>query len=167
MSNIVYPYIPEGRVHKYVGMDNEWMRWARNLAERYAIEPAMPNASVVVRDGQMLGWGANGSKFHDEHGCERKRRGCKTGEGYELCEGCHPKNHSEPKVIAAARANGHGDLLRGADVYLWGHWWCCKPCWDTMTEAGINDVYLLEGSERLFNMQHPENVVGRQFTYDR
>jgi len=32
-----------------------------------------------------------------------------------------------------------------------------------MIEAGIGDVYLLEGSEALFNKNHPQNIVGKQF----
>jgi hypothetical protein len=32
-----------------------------------------------------------------------------------------------------------------------------------MIAAGIRDVYLMEGSERLFNKAHPDNVIGRQF----
>lgn len=49
------------------------------------------------------------------------------------------------------------------DLYLWGHWWFCEPCWNAMIEAGIRDVYLLENSEVLFNKAHPENIIGRQF----
>jgi hypothetical protein len=32
-----------------------------------------------------------------------------------------------------------------------------------MIEAEIGQVTLLEGSERLFNKEHPDNIVGRQF----
>jgi len=32
-----------------------------------------------------------------------------------------------------------------------------------MKEAGIRSVYLLEDSEKLFNKDHPENIVGKQF----
>jgi len=166
LSNIVYPYIPEGRVHKYVGIDNKWMALARQYAQEHSLEPRMPNCSVLVRGDAFLAFGANGSSYHTTNGCDRARSGSAQNEAYESCEGCHPKNHGEPKAIAAARELGHTDL-RGADVYMWGHWFCCQPCWDLMLAEGINDVYLLEGSERLFNRHHPENVVGRQFTYDR
>ena len=84
-----------------------------------------------------------------------------TGTGYELCEGCSYKYHSEATAIHDAQERGED--TRDADVYLWGHWWCCKPCWKAMIEAGIKNVYLLEGSERLFNKEVPGNVIGRQF----
>ena len=57
--------------------------------------------------------------------------------------------------------NGHDTV--GADLYLWGHWWACAPCWNAIIESGIENVYLLEGSERLFNKAHHGNVIGRQF----
>jgi hypothetical protein len=32
-----------------------------------------------------------------------------------------------------------------------------------MEKAGIKNVFLLENSEVLFNKEHPDNVVGKQF----
>ena len=122
----------------------------------------MPNASLVIKDGKIVGHAANGSNYHEKHGCERVRLGTHTGQGYELCEGCSPKNHGESKAVADARIQGANDL-QDASVYLWGHWWCCEPCWTTMLAAGIRDVYLLEGSEKLFNKDSPGNIIGRQF----
>ena len=121
----------------------------------------MPGAAVLVKDGRMIGRGANGSDYHELHGCERVKQGIPTGQGYELCEGCHPKNHSEPTAIANAEA--HGEDTEAADLYLWGHWWFCEPCWNAIIAAGIREVYLLEGSEVFFNKAHPENIIGRQF----
>jgi len=89
------------------------------------------------------------------------KRGIPTGQQYELCEGCHPKNHSEPRAIADAKKNGHD--TKGADLYLWGHWWACETCWQTMIAAGIKNFYLMEGSEKLFNKSHPKNIIGKQF----
>jgi deoxycytidylate deaminase len=40
---------------------------------------------------------------------------------------------------------------QGADLYLYGHWWCCESCWKAMIAAKIRNVYLLENSENLFN----------------
>lgn len=161
MPNIEYPYIPEGRTIKYVPGTHPCMVVAREMAQRHSLDKVMPGGAIVVKGGRILGKGANGSDYHEKRGCERVRRRCPTGQGYELCEGCHPKNHSEPKAIKDARDRSHN--TQGADLYLWGHWWCCKPCWDAMIEAGINDVYLMEGSEVLFNKDHPDNIVGRQF----
>ncbi len=158
---IDYPYLPEGREHEYVGADNEYMQIAKAYAKAHSLDKVMPTASVIVKDGKVLATGANGSDYHTTHECERVKRGIPTGQDYELCEGCHPKNHSEPRAIADARYKLHD--TRDADLYLWGHWWCCEPCWNAMIAAGINKVYLLENSEVLFNKNHPDNVVGRQF----
>lgn len=161
MSQIVYPYIPEGRTILYVSEDSPFIRMAKEFAKKESKDKTMPGAAVVVKDGRVLGIGTNGSGFHEKFGCQRVASGCKTGEGYELCEGCHPKNHSEPKAITDAVARGHD--TNEADLYLWGHWWFCQWCWDCMTKAGIKNVFLLESSEILFNKQHPDNVVGKQF----
>lgn len=157
---IEYPYLPEGREILYVPADNPFILAAREFAEQNSLDTTMPTGSVIVRDGQIIGRGANGSTYHETHGCERVAQGIPTGQHYELCEGCHPKNHSEPKAVADA--NAHGEDVRGADLYLWGHWWCCEPCWNAMD--GIRNVYLMEGSEVLFNKSAAGNIVGHQFT---
>lgn len=158
---IQYPYIPEGTTIEYVPEDNPFMAEAKEYAGAFSLDKTMPNASFVVKDGEIIGRAANGSDYHDKHGCERVKQNIPTGQGYELCEGCHPKNHGESKAIADAHKQ-HNDTA-GADLYLWGHWWCCEPCWRSMEAAGIRQVYLLEGSERLFNKDAPGNIVGKQF----
>jgi len=161
MANIPYPYLPEGRTIEYVPESNQFMASARYLAKFDSLDKTMPGAAVIVKDGEIAGEGANGSNYHEKYGCERVRLGCKTGEGYEFCEGCHPKNHSESKAIRDARNNEN--QTQGGDLYLWGHWWCCKWCWDEMIKAGIKRVFLMEKSEILFNREHPDNIVGKQF----
>ena len=101
--------------------------------------------------------------YHKKFKCQRIILGCKSGEGYDLCEGCYHKNHSEVKAIRDAKNHGNNIKKLGADLYLWGHWWFCKPCWDAMIEENIIDVYLLKNSEILFNKEHPDNIVSRQF----
>lgn len=125
------------------------------------MDKTMPTGSVVARKKRVIGISGNGSDYHKYNICERVRQNVLTGEGYELCDGCHPKNHSEPRAIKNALEQG--ERVKGADLYLWGHWWCCKPCWDAIREAGIKNVYLMGESERLFNKNHPDNIVGRQF----
>ncbi|TSC84609.1 MAG: hypothetical protein G01um101417_140 [Parcubacteria group bacterium Gr01-1014_17] len=146
---IQYPYLPEGRTVEYVSADNQFMRAAHEYALAHSLDDFQKTGSVVVKNGRIIGQGANGNRYHQEHGCERVRQRIPTGERYDLCEGCNPKNHSEPKALEDAIS--HGEDTRGADLYLYGHWWCCKPCWDAMLAAGIKNVYLLEGSEKLFN----------------
>ncbi|MGB3922179.1 MAG: deaminase [Minisyncoccia bacterium] len=72
-----------------------------------------------------------------------------------------PSRHSEAKAIKAALRKRW--YITGADLYLWGDWWSCPSCWRKMTKAGIARVFLLERSHILFNKEHPENVIGRQF----
>ncbi len=53
--------------------------------------------------------------------------------------------HAEARAVKNAGVKAHG-----GDLYLWGHWWCCKPCWDAMISAGIKNVYLYTESQKLF-----------------
>ena len=158
---IEYPYMPSGRRILYVDSDNEYMQLAKEHARGHSLDEIMPGAAVIVKEGKVIGIGANGSNYHKTKPCRRKELGCKAGEGYELCEGCHPKNHSEPSAIHDAI--NKGNYPQGADLYLWGHWWFCESCWGIMLQAGINEVFLLEHSEVLFNKEHPNNIIGRQF----
>lgn len=148
-EGIVYPYMPEGRTILFVSESNLFMIEAKNYALENSLDRDMPNASIIVKDGIVIGKGANGSDYHEKNGCERKRLGSKTGEDYELCEGCHPKNHGERRAIEDA--NKMGNDTDGADIYMWGHWWCCKPCWDSIIEAGILNVYVVEGAKEKFD----------------
>lgn len=156
---IKYPYIPEGRSIGYVPSDNVYMQEARHEALRRSLDMAVQTGAIVVQGGMIIGRGANGSEYHHTHECERVKQGIPTGQGYELCEGCHPKNHAEPRALADAATHGLED---GADLYLWGHWWCCEPCWNSMLSARLAHVYLLEGSEYLFNKTDPRNVLGKE-----
>ncbi len=160
-TQVTYPYMPEGAKIRYVPGDDRFMQLAKETARASSLDTTMPTGSVVVKDGKVIGRGANGSDYHKTHVCERVRQNVPTGQGYELCEGCHPKNHSEPRAIADAKANGEDP--NGAEIYLWGHWWCCEPCWNAMLGAGIKTVHLLKRSEVLFNKEAEGNVVGQQF----
>ena len=151
---INYPYLGEGREIKYVPIDNPFMAAAREYARLHSLDKAVPTGAVLVKNGKIIGYAANGSNYHESHVCERVRLKIPTGQGYELCEGCHPKNHSESRAIANAKKNDIDPT--GADLYLWGHWWCCKPCWDSMIEGKVANVYLMKGSECLLNREHPD-----------
>jgi len=164
VKDITYPYLPNGRKIQYVDSRNPYIEAAKNFAKSHSLDKHMPTGSVVVYDNKVIGFGANGSEYHDEYGCERVKRGIPTGQGYELCEGCHPKNHSEPRAIKNSRESHPDADLSQADLYLWGHWWACEPCWNAISEAGIRNVYLMSDSHEYFNKNHPHNIVGRQFS---
>ncbi len=164
-TTIDYPYLPEGGKIHYVDRSDKFVQAAKRFAKDNSLDENMPTGSVVVYQGKVVGYGANGSDYHNKYGCERVKRGIPTGQGYELCEGCHPKNHSEPKAIKNAKETHPDADLTKAALYLWGHWWLCEPCWNAIKKAGIRDVYLVADSNKHFNKTHPENIIGRQFTH--
>jgi len=125
------------------------MEIAKEDAYETNFEPKTPVGVVFVKDGKILVGSANGSDYHQKNGCERVKLGILSGQRYDLCPGCDYANHAEPKAITLA--NKQGIDLNGSDAYLFGEWWCCKPCSDAMVEAGINNIYLLEDSEKYFN----------------
>ncbi len=140
--------MPEERTILYVPENNEFMQAAKKAAEELSLDSKHQTGAVVVLNDEIIGRGANGSIYHAQYGCERKRKGIPTGESYELCEGCHPKNHAEPSSIRNTLETGNNP--KNADLYLWGHWWCCEDCWNSMIEAKIRDVYLVEGAKERF-----------------
>ncbi len=161
MKNVQYPYLPLDRTLNYVPKDNAFILFAKAYARKHSLDKTLPAAAVIVKDGEVIGSGANGSSYHTWHGCERVRQGCGSGKGYELCKGCHPNNHAEQSAIRDVKKTEF--FTEGADMYIWGLWWCCESCWNEIIKAGIKDVYLMEDSESLFCKEHPDNIIGRQF----
>ncbi len=144
---IVYPYLPAGRTILFVPLDNPYMQEAKKIAEEESTCPWWPTGAVVVRDGVIIGRGSNTGTYRPM--CPRFEQGCKTGEGYELCHDiCMQTGHSEVSSINNAKKNGHDPA--GADLYLFGHWWCCQGCWDHMIEHKIKNVFLIDNSHLLF-----------------
>ncbi len=140
-----YPYLPEGRVILYVPEENPFMTRARELCTAHTRFCKQPTAAVLVKEGKIIGEGKNGGENPPAF-CVRVLRGSKTGEEYDLCPGCNPKNHAEPSAIR----NATSDVMC-ADLYLYGHWWCCEPCWKEMITAGVSHVYLVEGATEKFS----------------
>ena len=168
MHQISYPYLPEGRTIKYVPAHDRFMRAAEDACRELSTDHYHPTGAVLVRDGQVIFRAANQAairnkkltELHKQGYCIRKLFKIPTGQKYWLCPGCSPSRiHAETLVIRNALRKGIP--TEGADVYLWGHWWCCKPCWDAMISGGIGDVYVLEGSDKLFNPKCPENIIGQ------
>ncbi|MFA7252725.1 MAG: deaminase [Candidatus Paceibacterota bacterium] len=170
MNEIIYPYLPKDRNIKYVDLNNVYMRKAKDFSEGQSTDRLQPTGSVLVKDSVIIGSAANVVplknafllKKHQGGLCVRKMLKVKTGTKYWLCPGCAKfKDHSEQRAIRDAVKNSHDP--KGSDLYLYGHWWCCQPCWSKIMEAGIKEVYLLEGSEVLFNSSDKKNILGKNF----
>jgi deoxycytidylate deaminase len=167
-KKIEYPYIPENGEILYVPIDNEFMREAEYLRNNKSTDLYFPTGAVVVKNGEIIGKGANQSllrtkwliNVHKKWGCIRRWLNVPSGQKYWMCPGCSPsKQHAETRAVNNALKKGGID---GADLYLFGHWWCCKSCWGAMLNAGIKSVYLLENSEILFDKNNPNNIIGKR-----
>lgn len=164
------PYTPEGVEILYVDETDPYMQAAKEFARLNATDRQMPTGSVIVKNGEILGRGANQvplksplfTRIHKDYFCVRRILGIPSGQKYWLCPGCaFSKNHSEARAAGDVVRNGKD--ATDADLYLWGHWWACEPCCDAAIEVGVKRIFLLRESARLFNRDVPGNVVGRQF----
>ncbi len=145
IPKIKYYYMPEDKHVLYVDLDNEFMLEAKKLIKGGACAK-QPAGAVIVKDGKIIGRGTNAGKLMNE--CARW--GSATGQNYHLCkEVCHQEGHAEDMAVRDAIKNKFN--CEGADIYMYGHWYCCKPCWDIMNEHKIANVYLLYNSWNLFN----------------
>lgn len=147
MPKTKYPYLPKNREIKYVSEKDKFILAAKEMAEKSGCTKQATGA-VLVKNGKIIGKGSNAGRKISV--CPRVLNGSKTGEDYHFCkEQCAQKGHSE--VMAIKDAKRKKQDTGGSDLYLHGHWWCCKPCWDTMIDADVKNVYLLEGAEEKFN----------------
>lgn len=134
------------------------MSLARDVAQKESTDSVNPTGSIVVKDGVIIGKAANRSplghikslyELHKRGWCTRRLLKIKTGTKYWMCPGCATHaDHSEQRALRDAQKKGHD--TSGSDLYLWGHWWCCKPCWDKIIASGVKNVYLLDESEAQF-----------------
>lgn len=154
---INYPYLPEGRTIEYVPASNVFMTEAMRMRNEESTETNHPTGAVVVLNGEIIGRAANQAaikhkklmELHKKGWCVRRLLKIPSGQKYWLCPGCASfHHHAESGAVRDAIANNVN--IKGASLYLYGHWWCCKPCWDRMIEAGIGHVYLVEHATELF-----------------
>ncbi len=140
-----YPYQPKGRELLFTAPDNPFIVEASRMARQGCFKQG--TGAVVVREGKIIGRGSNAAKKVDR--CPRSEQGFQTGEGYDQCRSvCGQQGHAE--VMAIKDAYCRTDDLTGADLYLYGHWWCCADCWAVMIRAGIRNVYLVKDARDLF-----------------
>lgn len=148
-----HPYLSNSFEVEY--SDDPFLTDAAAAADDLSLDSNHPTGAVIVVDGVVVARAANGSTYHEEHECERVKRGIPTGQGYELCEGCHPKNHAEVSAVKDLRGKLDDDALetfRNAQttLYLHGHWWLCEYCSRTMEEVGITRAVLAREWVRKF-----------------
>ncbi len=148
------PYLPLGKELLEVDCHYKFMSEARKFSLKNNKDEGHPTGAIIVKNGEIIGSGANGSSFHEYLFCVRKFFKAETGKYYSLCRGCSPKNHAEQKAIKNAKGN-----TNNADLYLWGHWWCCESCWDAMIEAGIKNVFLANNAFKLFETRIPKEKM--------
>ena len=151
-----FPYLPAGHDFQYVGLDNLYMEAARQVTNENSACSWWPTGAVLVKNGVIIGRGANAGHF--EPVCPRYEKKCPTGEGYEHCQNiCQQTGHGEVSAINNAYDLGIDPM--GADIYLFGHWWVCEKCWDHIIGAGIQNVYLLENASKIFTREAREKVM--------
>lgn len=151
-----YPYIPSGRQIFYVPADNYFMQEAEKVAREESNVLNHPTGAVIVKEGKIISRASNRNPFSNQtlinlhkKFCLRRILRIKTGKAYFVCPGCAGfSSHAERRAVEKA-LNQKTDITE-ADLYLWGHWWCCKSCWDSMISAGIKDVYLLQNADKIF-----------------
>lgn len=141
----MYPYLPKNRKILYVRPDNKFMREATKLLNVSGC--VKPVAAVVIQDGKIIGCGTNAIKNKRPDICPIMTHG--RGTAWNLCkEICGQEGHAE--VMAIRDALKRTEELKGASLYLDGHWWMCKPCWDEIIRVGISKTYLRKDSMELY-----------------
>lgn len=97
--------------------------------------------TILVKDNRVLATGYNGAPSGLKHcldvGCLREEMGIPSGERQELCRGLH----AEQNVIIQAAF--HGISIAGSTLFC-----TCLPCITCskmLIQAGIREIYYLEG----------------------
>ncbi len=153
-------YFQNTKFYKFIESDNKFIEMAKQSAIDYSLTSIFPIGIIAEKDGLIIAKAGNGNGYHENNldtpghrkGCirrylndEREKIGLekfKSGEGFELCPGCHTNSHAEANLINEAKKINRFSDLKGANIYMYGHFWCCKDCWRKMINAGIKDVFL-------------------------
>ena len=99
--------------------------------------------AVLVKDKRILATGYNGApaglKHCEEVGCLRENSSIPSGTRHELCRGLH----AEQNVIIQAAY--HGISINGAVLFCTNK--PCAICSKMLINAGIQEIYFLDGYE--------------------
>jgi deoxycytidylate deaminase len=145
------PFTPVGQEYRFVPYDHPFMIEAKEAQEQCAGDSLYPVGIVLVKDGEVVARAANGfnKKAVLRHICPRIVLECKTGEGYDLCHVHDPEGHSEPMLMKVAKEAGIDPA--GGSAYMYGHWWACEPCWKTLLDHGVKELYIVDDSHERFS----------------
>ncbi len=153
-----YPHLPHNRTFSFVSLTHPMMQAARDAAKQKSGCSWWQTGAVIVKDGTILGRGANEGQWQPL--CPRYEQGCGTGEGYELCKNiCKQTGHAETTAIDDCL--GQNNNPAHADLYLFGHWWCCENCWNTIIHHNISTVFLLKDAHTIFTRESRTRVKER------
>lgn len=145
------PQNPE--LYEYAEPNNPFMiEAAKNACQSNC--GSMQTGAVIVENSKIIASGYN-SVNRQPGLCPRVEQNLPSGTGYELCPDCGPDYHAEADAVRNAQEKNIN--LKDADLYLWGHWWACLPCWRKMLSAGISQVFLIKGARQIFNHRGPLN----------
>lgn len=153
------PYLPAGREIFVVPANDVFMLEAMRIRNTESTDKRHATGAVVVKESIILGRAANQAGFkhpklvelHQRGWCIRMMLKVKSGTKYWLCPGCSThQDHAESGAVRDAISKAGAEAVKGADLYLYGHYWCCKPCWDNMIGGGIKNVYVAENAFELF-----------------
>jgi deoxycytidylate deaminase len=140
----------------YTSPDNPYMKIAKNIAEKSRCKKMQTGTAIVITNKQNghevivtgnndigVSWKELKQKGYDD--CPR--RNLPTGVGYELCRDiCKQKYHSEVSAIENGINLGIlplNDEDYVAEMYMYGHWYCCSNCLNRAEKAGIRKYYVL------------------------
>ena len=101
-------------------------------------------ALIITQDNKEIFGSNHINTFVDV--CPRVEKGCKTGEGYELCKSiCLQNFHAEVDAIETAKKNNID--LKSASLYLYNHTYCCDNCISKMKESGISKCVVVDNEK--------------------
>lgn len=164
-------YFQTESFYQFTDDDNEFIQAAKQAAIKYSLTSVFPIGIVAEKNGVIIAEAGNGNGYHEANletpghrkGCvrrflndEREKQGLpkfKGGEGFEFCPGCHTDSHAEANLIKKATEEKKYENLKDANIYMYGHFWCCKSCWQKMLAAGIKNVYLPESADKFKNKE--------------
>ena len=133
-----------------------WIVYYLDIAEAVAQRSSCLRRQVgcvVVKDKQVLATGYNGAPCGrrsciDWGFCYRDKKNIASGTEIEKCLSIG--SHAE--INSITHAAKHGIAVKGADMFLVGHWFVCEMCKSAIINAGIDKVYMRNPDNRIITV---------------